>query len=568
MNLISWMKGTRHTHSDDFPGGIFPPDRKAESLVQPLDHAPLAPCYILPLNQHIGNPAVPVVSAGSRVRTGDLLADASGVISASVHAPTSGTVVGIEDRAVAHPSGLTTPCIVLETDYRDDWRDSDPWPDFRAHRHADILQRIQQAGLTGLGGASFPTAAKLASDREHVTTLIVNGAECEPYITADQSLMREHPGRIFEGIEVVDELYRFDAILVGIEDNKPDAIEAMRAAIPASLADRVAIRTFPAKYPSGGEKQLIQRLTGLEVPSGGLPGDLGLLCHNVGTLAAIADAVVRDQPLIDRVVTVTGQAIPRPGTYRVRLGTPMSFLLEYCGAQAGSLERVIMGGPMMGFALDTLDAPVVKATNCLLAPTEAELPSPEPAQPCIRCGLCEQACPVGLLPQQLMWFAQAHEWEKADGHHLFDCIECGACAYVCPSHIPLVQYYRFAKGTIRAEQAAHEQAERARQRFEARQARLEQEQAEKEARRKARAEAAKARKEKAPTAGTGPERTSDSPHDPLRARLEKAEAKLAEAPEAHRKAMETTVRKLREQLAARDREPAQSANSSNERSGS
>lgn len=566
MNLISWMRGARQTPSDDFPGGIFPPDRKAESLARPLEDAPLAPRYILPLNQHIGNPAVPVVSGGEQVRTGDLLADAAGVISASVHAPTSGTIIGIENRPVAHPSGLTTACVVLQPDYRDDWRNSDPWPDFRAHRHADILQRIQQAGLTGLGGASFPTAAKLASDREHVTTLIVNGAECEPYITADQSLMREQPARIFEGIDVVDELYRFDAILIGIEDNKPDAIEAMRAAVPVSLADRVTIRTFPAKYPSGGEKQLIQRLTGLEVPSGGLPGDLGLLCHNVGTLAAIADAVLRDQPLIDRVVTVTGEAISRPGTYRVRLGTPIDFLLEHCGAASGSLERVIMGGPMMGFALDTLDAPVVKATNCLLAPTEAELPSPEPAQPCIRCGLCEQACPVGLLPQQLMWFAQAHEWEKADDHHLFDCIECGACAYVCPSHIPLVQYYRFAKGTIRAEQAAHEQAERARQRFEARQARLDQEKAEKEARRKARAQAAKARKEKAPSSAAGPAPTTGSPDDPLRARLEKAEAKLADAPEAHRKAMETTVRKLRQQLAAREQSPAQETQPPQDRS--
>lgn len=491
---LSRTRKPKKTASGDLywplPGSIHPPENKTQSLTQPIQTMPLTTEYVVPLNQHIGAFALPSVQVGQAVLKGDLIAEADGYISAPAHAPTSGTVIAIEERPVPHASGLTTTCIVISADGKDQWRPRDLWAELNDHSTTDILARIQRAGLTGLGGASFPTAVKLDSDRQRITTLIVNGTECEPYITADHSLMRAQAERIYEGIRVVHRLYHFERILVGIEDNKSDALQAMRQALPTDLQECVHIRSFPTRYPSGGERQLIYILTGQEVPSGGLPMDLGMLCHNVGTLAAIGDAVYRDEPLIRRITTITGEGAERPGNYEVLIGTPMAALLQHAGVDLDVVQRIIMGGPMMGFTLPSVDLPVVKATNCLLVPSAMEIPLPPPAQPCIRCGLCEDACPASLLPQQLLWFAQAKEWEKAESHRLFDCIECGACAYVCPSHIPLVHHYRAAKGTIRQEQAAQQQAERARQRFEARQARLADEAAEKEARRRERAEAA------------------------------------------------------------------------------
>ena len=599
MNLMQLLRG-QTTEPDwyDFPGGVYPPEHKQQSLQNGITSFPLQTEYVVPVNQHIGAFAVPAVAVGDRVLTGQVIAEAAGFISAPAHAPTSGTVIAIEERPVPHPSGLDATSIVIAADGQDEWRPRLPWQQLHDHHPTDLLARIQMSGLTGLGGASFPTAVKLAADRDHVDTLIVNGTECEPYITADHSLMRERAPQIIRGLEVLQALYDFNRVLIGVEDNKPDAVAALRQALeqaPGNIRERTELRVFPTKYPSGGEKQLIYLLTGREVPSGGLPLDLGMLCHNVGTLAALADAVFEDRPLISRITTLPGDQLPWQGNIEVRLGTSIARILDWAGYQppTDTAERVIMGGPMMGFALDRTDLPLVKATNCLLAPTERELPAPPPAKPCIRCGHCEQACPAGLLPQQLMWFAQAREWDKAESHHLFDCIECGACAYVCPSHIPLVQYYRAAKGTIRREQAEHKQSERARQRFEARQARLQQEAAEKEARRRQRAEAARARKAEQ-TAHTPKQATSDDPvaaavarsqarkqatqsdngepQNPPKAadqgsgaprltreqlrgklesqqrRLEKAEAKLDEAAPEHRKAMETTVSKLREQI--------------------
>ncbi|MCH8553173.1 MAG: electron transport complex subunit RsxC [Natronospirillum sp.] len=582
MNLMRLLRGQAAEPGwFDFPGGIHPPDNKAQSLQTPIAEFPLQAQYVVPVNQHIGALAVPCVTVGDQVLTGQIIAEAAGFISAPAHAPTSGTVTAIEDRPVPHPSGLTVTCIVIQADGQDTWRPRAPWPDWPARSHADLLQRLQEAGVTGLGGASFPTAVKLAADRAHIDTLVVNGAECEPYITADQALIRERAPTLYRGIEVVHKLYDFQRILIGIEDNKPDAIAALHAglqALPETLRQRCEIRVVPTRYPSGGERQLIWLLTGREVPSGGLPMDLGMLCHNVGTLAAVADAVIEDRPLISRITTLTGDHLRRQGNIEVRLGTSIDALLAWAGLDTAP-ERLIMGGPMMGFALNEPGLPLVKATNCLLVPTEQELPTPPPAKPCIRCGHCEQVCPASLLPQQLMWFAQSREWDKAEQHRLFDCIECGACAYVCPSHIPLVQYYRAAKGTIHREKAEHQQAERARIRFEARQARLEQEAAEKEARRQQRAQAAKARQSESATAvdkasdpvseaverakakRTGEQGTPNTAPtanlsaeqlqarlDQQRDRLAKAEAKLADAAPEHRKAMQMTVSKLQQQI--------------------
>jgi electron transport complex protein RnfC len=346
--------------------------------------------------------------------------------------------------------------------------------------------------LVGLGGAVFPTHTKLAGAlSKGIDTLIINAAECEPYITADDLLMRSRPQALLEGIGILNKLLKPRQLLLGIEDNKPEALQALQQALPGSTVENeLQLCVLPTRYPSGGEKQLIQLLTGKEVPSGGLPLDIGILCHNVGTLAALADAVVRGRPLIERIVTLTGKALRHPGNYRVRIGTSVEKLLRQAGLETEQSRRVIVGGPMMGFTLPSTQVPVSKAINCLLLPTADELPLPGPEQPCIRCGRCEEVCPAQLLPQQLYFYAAHQAWNQAEEQQLFDCIECGACAWVCPSEIPLVQYYRYAKGQIQQLNADAEKAEQARLRFEARKERFEQEAKEKEAKRKARAEAA------------------------------------------------------------------------------
>jgi len=476
-----------------FHGGIHPPEHKTESLLRPLRPAGLPPELVLPLNQHIGAPAEPCVAVGQSVHKGDCIARAQGVISAAVHAPTSGTIAAITDRAIAHPSGLSAPCIVLIPDGAETWGQRRALPDYRAHDKAEVLTHLRDCGVAGLGGAGFPTAAKLASSAA-IHQLIVNAAECEPYITADDCLLRERPEEVIAGTVILRDLSGASEVLIGIEDNKPTAIAALRDALAASPArEGINIVVIPTRYPSGGERQLIEILTGLQVPSGGLPADLGIICQNVGTAAAVYRAIVHGEPLLSRITTVTGAAVREPGNFEVLLGTPVSYLLAQAGYAADLCERLIMGGPMMGFTLADSNVPVVKTTNCLLAPTPQELPLPPVAQPCIRCGLCAEACPASLLPQQLFWFAQARDYEQLKNHQLADCIECGACSWVCPSHIPLVQYYRASKAEIRKLDAEHQKAEQARLRFEAREQRLAREAVEREARRAARRQAATAR---------------------------------------------------------------------------
>jgi len=359
-----------------------------------------------------------------------------------------------------------------------DWRDSCP--------PSALVARLREAGIAGMGGAGFPAAIKLSPKAEHrIDQLIINAAECEPYITADDMLMRERAADIIGGIEILQRIINCKETIVGIEDNKPQAIEAMRRAAQGS---GIEIAVVPTKYPSGGEKQLIYLLTGKEVPSGGIPAQVGVVCQNVGTSAAIYRAIVHGEPLISRVTTLTGQALREPGNFEVLLGTPIAALLQAAEVDLERLDRLVMGGPMMGFTLHSTAIPVVKTSNCILAASNAELAPPALEQSCIRCGACADVCPADLLPQQLYWYAKNEDLERAQQHNLMDCIECGACAYVCPSHIPLVQYYRFAKGEVRNAMAEQQKADRARQRFEARQQRLENEQAEREARRKARLE--------------------------------------------------------------------------------
>ena len=494
----------------DFHGGIHPAENKHQSVRTPIADAGIPPELIIPLSQHIGAPARPVVSIGERVLKGQMIAEARGFVSVPVHAPTSGTVHAIEDRLIAHPSGYLAPCIVITSDGQDEWAEHSGVSDYQKLETADLIGIIRDAGIAGMGGAGFPSAVKLSvkSDTQ-IKTLIINGTECEPYITADDILMREQAYEIIEGTKILRQIIAPKETLIGVEDNKPEGIAALRA---AAQGTDIEIVTFPTKYPSGGEKQLVEILTGKQVPSGGLPSQVGVVCQNIGSTVAIFNAVVHGQPLISRITTVTGESVHEPQNFEVLIGTPVQYLIEKAGYQSEKNKRLIMGGPMMGFTIPDTDVPVVKTTNCLLAPSETELSTPPPAQACIRCGMCAEVCPASLLPQQMFWFAQGKEFEKLEEHNLFDCIECGACSFACPSHIPLVQYYRASKAEILQMRRDHEIAEQSRIRFEARQQRLEHAEEEKEAKRAARKVAAQQRAQAAEESGE---------EDPIQAAIER-----------------------------------------------
>ncbi len=499
-----------------FHGGLHLPDNKVQSTGRPVRPAALPPLLVLPLAQHIGAPAKPLVRVGDRVLKGQQIAAAQGGISAPVHASSSGTVVAIEKRPVPHPSGLPAPCIVIETDGEERWAElPEPWPDFERRSTDELIGRIREAGIVGMGGAAFPTSVKLDPDRP-IETLVINGAECEPYITCDDMLMRERADRVIAGVAILRHLLGVATCLIGIEDNKPEAIAAMTAALAGRGLPGTEVVTIPTRYPSGGEKQLIRILTGKEVPSGGIPAHVGIVCHNVGTAAAVADAVLEGRPLISRIVTLTGEGVAEPCNLEVPVGTLAADLIAQAGGYGERASHLILGGPMMGFALPDDGVPITKAANCLLVASEREAPDPGPALACIRCGRCAEVCPVTLLPQQMYWYARAKDLEKVQEYNLFDCIECGCCSYVCPSHIPLVQYYRYAKNECWDQERERRKAEHARQRHEARVARL----ARLEAEKKARLKKKKAALKKKPAAGKG--------DDPKKAAIEAAMKRAAE----------------------------------------
>lgn len=492
-NVVERLKNGR---TYGFHGGIHPVEFKTLSNTTVIKRPPLPETLYLTVKQHIGTEGQIIVEAGDKVLKGQILTRSTNPFAVPVHAPTSGTVVSIEPHVSAHPSGMAETAVIIQPDGEDKWTDLTPLKEYQSIPKPDLVQAISKAGIAGMGGAGFPTHIKLNSQRD-VEYLIINGVECEPYISSDDRLMREHAWQIRQGIDVLTHLLEPKLVIIAIEDNKPQALEAMQVACQEN--SRYIVSSLPTKYPSGGEKQLIQLLLNKEVPSGGLPIDIGVLMHNVGTCFAIADAVFSGKPLIERVITLTGQALNKPGNAWALLGTPMSHLLQFAeyDAKKQRVPRLIMGGPMMGFALSSDQVPVVKVSNCLLVPTEQEVPPAEAEQACIRCGACADACPAGLLPQQLYWHSKAKELDKAQDYDLFDCIECGACAYVCPSQIPLVQYYRQSKATIRENEREQEKANKARERFEARQARLEREKLEREQKHKLAAEARKKRAESA-----------------------------------------------------------------------
>lgn len=472
--------------------GVHPDDHKRPAADAPLRLLPEPGRVYLPLSQHVGGAARPVVLMGQQVLKGQVLAEASGNISAPIHSPVSGTVIGVGDVTAPHASGLPFAAITVASDGAGRWIESDIAADPFALAPEEIARRTAAAGVVGLGGATFPSAVKFSlGKRLAVGTLIVNGGECEPYLSSDDRVMRDYADQVVDGARIIMHAIGATEALVGIEDNKPEAIAAMRKA--AAAYPEVKIRPVPAWYPMGSDKQLIQTLTGKEVPADARAAEVGVLVHNVSTCAAVHKAIRLGQPLVERIVTINGGAVLNPGNVYAPLGTLVDELLAFCGLSE-TPSRLILGGPMMGTPLVHGHVPLIKGASGILAFDAREAAVPE-AGPCIRCGSCTQACPMGLLPLEMALRIRADDLEGATDYHLSDCISCGCCAYVCPSHIPLVQYFTHAKGELAAQERAKLRSDAARRLTEARSARLERESKEKAeaaARRKAERDAARA----------------------------------------------------------------------------
>jgi len=493
-------------HFWDFHGGIHPPEQKFLTSSKPIKQLSLPKQLIIPLQQHIGREGDLLVSIGEHVLKGQALTLSTNPMVVPIHAPTSGTISAIKMSVIAHPSGLSQLCIIFNVDGDDTWRKREVCHDIDLLSNHQIIKKIADAGIAGMGGAGFPTHIKVNS-KPDINFLIINGAECEPYITADDLLMMEQSNAIVDGIKILDKLLTPAFILIAIENNKPKAIKALQQATKS--IEKIKVCVVPTKYPTGGEKQLIQILTGKEVASGQLPIHSGIVMQNVATCFAINEAVRHDTPLIRRVVTVTGQALDKPQNVWALLGTPINFLLEQCSVQNIKNEKqpVIMGGPMMGFSVSSELVPIVKTSNCILVPSKVEMPSAFEKESkeveCIRCGQCSDVCPSQLLPQELQWSAKAKDHAQLKKLNLSDCIDCGACAYVCPSQIPLVHYYRIAKAEILEQQQLDLKAEKAKTRFEARKLRLEKEKVARQEKQKKAAAARKATMNTATPEATG-----------------------------------------------------------------
>jgi len=425
-----------------FKGGIHPPYRKLTSE-KPLETIEPPEEVVVPLSQHAGAPAKPTVNKGAEVKVGTRIGEAQAYISAHVHSPVAGTVKSIIEKP--HPTQTALiPSVVIEVkgteseDFTEDpnWEDASP---------DTIRERVLAAGIVGMGGAAFPTHVKLNPPKEFpVDTVIINGGECEPYLTADDRLMRDYPDDIVRGAHLIRQAVGAKRVLIGIEDNKPEAIKAMSGSAQAYGFEVVSL---PSKYPQGSEKHLIKALLGREVPSGGLPFHVGVLVQNVGTAKAIYEAVRFGKPLIERVLTLSGLGAKGPGNYLVRIGTPFSYIIEKTGGASEDTVKVISGGPLMGIALWTTDVPVIKCTSGILLLTMRET-SDAREGPCIRCGSCVEACPMGLSPYLIARESERGYFDRARDHHVLDCIECGSCAYACPARRHLVQHIRYGKSEV------------------------------------------------------------------------------------------------------------------------
>jgi electron transport complex protein RnfC len=488
MNAIVNLTNLLKTAKDIFPfhGGVHPPENKVQSTQLPIGQLSLPEKIVLPLRQHVGNIPKIKVAVGDQVLKGQLIAEAEGTVSAAIHASTSGTISAINDAIIPHPSGLPDKCITILPDGKDEWiaRQAKDW---RTTDKKDLVASLRLSGIVGLGGATFPTHIKLRADgRSGVHTLIINAAECEPYITCDDMLMRERADEIIKGIAIAQHLLGAERVLIGIEDNKPEATAAMQAAV----SNNMQVVVVPTLYPSGDARRLVHLVLGTEIPFDKRTTEMGLQVFNVATVLALYRYFELGEPSISRIVSMTGN-VQQPQNFEVLFGTPLLHLVAAAGGAKAETTHYIMGGPMMGFDLPSDDVPITKAANCIIAASPTLFNAPPPAMPCIRCARCADVCPVNLQPQELYWFAKSDNFEKAQDYKLFDCIECGACSYVCPSNIPLVQYYRYAKSEIIAVDKAKEAADLARERNDFRLARIEREKLERAQKHAERAEAGK-----------------------------------------------------------------------------
>ena len=475
MKLLDWLRPRPNTLPHRFHGGLAIPGHKAQSTQQPSNALPILPHYILSLRQRNGLLQTPIVAVGEHVLRGQIITRENGAGSVPRHAPTSGTILAISEHPDIHPSQAPAPAMVIAADGEDRAVPALPaWHDYLQHSAAELLARIHECGISGLGGAGFPTARKL----KHPTrTLIINAAECEPYITCDDMQIREHPAAIVSGAQIAAHILGADAIHFGIEDDKPHAIAALQQAITDAADPRIHLTAVPTRYPSGNSRQLFELLLGIRVPADRHAAEYGLICHNSATIKAIHDAVLLGQPLIERYVTLSGEALARPQVVRARFGTPLDALIAHAGGTTQT-ARCIIGGPMMGHPQQQLSAGLKKTSNCILLLPEQPAPREEN---CIRCAHCADACPMELLPQQLYWYSRNHDGKRLEQYRLFDCIECGICASVCPSAIPLVDYYKHSKAALRDDARKSQAAAHAQTRHQAREARLLREAQEREA---------------------------------------------------------------------------------------
>jgi electron transport complex protein RnfC len=474
----------------NFHGGVHPEENKLQSNQYAIRDAGIPATLVIPV-EHKGHTPEILVNVGDIVLKGQPLTKVYGALVVQ-HASSSGVVIAIEKRCDLHPSGLGVLAVVIQTDGLDRSVEYVKPQDYQTLAPAVLVEKIQQSGIVGLGGAGFPSHLKLAH-HNGIKLLLINAAECEPYITADDRLMQEQSFEILEGIEVLNHILQPQLTVIAIEDNKVDAIKSLQEALSNNPnKDKISLRIIPTIYPSGSEKQLIEIITGQQTPLGKHPSELGIVMQNVGTVFAIKQAIINAKPLTSRIVTLTGESLQQRGNVSVRIGTPIQYLLDRYWVNSTSVNQLIIGGPMMGFTIEDTSAPVTKTCNCILAPTAQEMPASPPEMPCIRCSECAEACPAHLLPQQLLWYSKSQDHDKLAEYNLKACIECGACAFVCPSHIPLVEYYRVAKAEINVAKNEAQKAEVARIRHEKREARLEQAKLDRQAKHKAAAEKRKA----------------------------------------------------------------------------